>query len=150
MDAALHCREPAGDAPSAVVTATVLLVRHAVHDRLGRRLRGASAIYSSPAERARQTAAPIAAASGLEALVDPALDEIDFGAWTGARFDDLADDPSWQGWNNARDAHRPPGGESMQETQHRMAAWLAAVGACHEDGTVVAVGAASCTVSTRP
>ncbi len=147
------------------MTTTVLLVRHASHDRLGRvlcgRMEGVSlsaaglaeavrlaaglraerpaAVYSSPAGRARQTAEPIAVACGLPVLVDAGLDEIEFGEWTGAAFSDLAGDPRWQAWNERRAANRPPGGESMQEVQARLADWLRRVRRNHPGATVVAV-----------
>src|SRR5689334_10155956 len=44
------------------------------------------ALFTSPLERARETAAPIAAAVGLKAKVDKGLLECDFGDWTGAEL----------------------------------------------------------------
>ena len=44
---------------------------------------GITAIYSSPLERALETAAPLAQLTGIAVQVDPALNEIDFGTWTG-------------------------------------------------------------------
>lgn len=83
----------------------------ALGERLSRE--SISTIYSSPRLRARATAEAIADRLGLEVEVDCALDEIDFGAWTGTSFDELADDPSWRRWNEARATACPPGGETM-------------------------------------
>src|ERR1019366_410907 len=43
----------------------------------------AAAVYASPLERARETAAPIAAQLGKRVHVDRGLLECDFGEWTG-------------------------------------------------------------------
>ena len=48
-----------------------------------------------------------------------ALDEIDFGPWTGQRFVDLDGTPTWDRWNSARATARVPGGESMSEAVAR-------------------------------
>ena len=53
-----------------------------------------AAVVSGPLERARETAAPLAARCGLEVSVDPDLDEIDFGEWTGMAFDALQPCPN--------------------------------------------------------
>ena len=47
------------------------------------------AIYASPLERARETAAPIAAALGLRTKIDKGLLECEFGDWTGAELSKL-------------------------------------------------------------
>jgi probable phosphoglycerate mutase len=78
-----------------------------------------AALHTSPSERCRETAAHLAQRLGLEAEVGEALDEIDFGTWTGRSFAELAGDPLWHEWNTQRDAARAPGGESMRETQAR-------------------------------
>jgi broad specificity phosphatase PhoE len=123
-----------------------LLVRHAVHDvvdrtlvgrsdgvslseaghaqasKLADKLRalGVSHVQSSPRERALQTAKPIADGSGVPVDICDVLDEVDFGAWSGRRFDDLAHDDAWQLWNERRDLGRAPGGESMSDVQARI------------------------------
>jgi broad specificity phosphatase PhoE len=145
--------------------ALFLLVRHAAHDLLDRLLAGRmdgvplsaagrqqaaelasrlsrlklTAVHSSPRLRARETAAPIAALAGLPVEVCPALDEVDFGEWTGRSFGDLASDPAWRRWNEERGASRPPGGESMAEAQQRLLAHIAAAHARSPDGRTVMV-----------
>ncbi|HEY0421567.1 MAG TPA: histidine phosphatase family protein, partial [Acetobacteraceae bacterium] len=81
----------------------------------------------------------IAQATSLAAQPCDALSEIDFGAWTGARFADLAGDPAWSRWNAARAEACPPGGESMQQAQARVVAGIQRMQADHPHGTVVAV-----------
>ncbi|MEH3147121.1 MAG: histidine phosphatase family protein [Methylobacterium frigidaeris] len=88
---------------------------------------GAAAVLTSPQPRSRATAEPVAAALGLDAEVADALDEIDFGTWTGRSFADLADDPGWRAWNDRRGSTRPPGGESMAEAQERIVGLLGAL-----------------------
>lgn len=76
---------------------------------------GFAAVLSSPRERAIETARAVAG----EPVPMPELDEIDFGAWTGRRIDDLADDPTWRNWNSFRSATRIPAGENMLAVQAR-------------------------------
>lgn len=148
------------------MTTTVFLVRHGSHDRLGKVLCGRmdgvtlsetgrrdaerlagrlagenlAALYTSPLARTQETAGPIAAACGLEAVEDADLVEIDFGAWTGKPFEELHDDPAWARWNAARAMARPPGGESMVEVQARLRRWLDRVRLVHPEQRVAAVG----------
>jgi probable phosphoglycerate mutase len=143
----------------------VFFVRHGTHDLLGRMLCGRmpglalnrageeqaervagrlareriAAVYASPLERARETAAPIARAFGLETRIAEALNEIDFGDWTGVPFRDLEHDPQWHRWNEARGRHCPPNGETMQQAQSRVVVWLSAVVERHPDAAIVAV-----------
>ena len=147
------------------MTTTVFLVRHGTHGVLGRMLCGRipalalapdgrreaaavgrrlsehapRALYASPLQRAQETAAIIGDATGLVAQTTGALDEIEFGAWTGRDFADLRNDPAWERWNQARSHHRPPGGETMLEVQTRVAAWLSTVMATHPEAAIVAV-----------
>jgi len=103
-------------------------------ERAGSRLGTGGAIWSSPRLRTRQTADIIAA--GQPVMVDAALDEIDFGAWSGRSFDELAPASDWQRWNAVRSTARPPGGESFADVAARMESWLAARAG---GGTVTAV-----------
>ena len=47
------------------------------------RLKAVAAVYSSPLERARETAEPIAQRRGLEIRIEPGLIECEIGEWTG-------------------------------------------------------------------
>lgn len=140
-----------------------LLVRHAAHDWLGRgiagrlpgvglnaqglgeaaglaprlRDRGVRAIYSSPQQRAQETAAPTAAALALHVQVDDALAEIDFGEWTGRTFDELeADAQRWRTWCERRSVAAAPGGEAFAAVQGRIMGRLRALCELHPQEAV--------------
>lgn len=97
------------------------------------------AVYSSPRERAFYTAREIAEPHELTANVLDALDEVDFGEWTGRSFDELEGDPLWDAWNAERSTARPPEGESMGEAVDRAMAGLSGLAERHADGLVAAV-----------
>ena len=126
---------------------TLVLVRHGAHDWLGRGIAGRmpgvvlnadgvaqaerlverlsqralAAIYSSPIERARQTAAPLAQARGLAVAIDDAFSEIDFGDWTGRTFAELdADSDRWRTWCERKSIAAAPGGEAFTAVQRRV------------------------------
>ena len=65
--------------------------------------------------------------SGSRPRCAPALDEIDFGAFTGRAFAELGGDPDWARWNAERATARCPGGETMDEAVERAARYLAAL-----------------------
>ncbi len=90
-------------------------------DLAGRQL---AAVVASPLERAQETAAPIAARHGLTVAIDPGLNEVAFGQWTGAGFGDLASRADWQAFNSFRSMAPVPGGESMLDAQARAVATL--------------------------
>ncbi len=77
-------------------------------------------IVSSPERRALETAAAIARATSCKIEVSYALDEIDYGSWTGRTFADLERDASYREWIIARATAHPPGGETMQDVQDRI------------------------------
>ncbi|MDT8757687.1 histidine phosphatase family protein [Sphingomonas psychrotolerans] len=131
------------------MTVTIHLVRHGTHAEVGRVLSGRSEIaldtrgcgevqalvdvvsglpirslHTSPRRRARETIAPLAARLGLDVHITPALDEVDFGGFTGRSFAELDGDPAWQKWNAERNEARCPGGETMAEAAVRAAAYL--------------------------
>lgn len=92
-------------------------------DALARRLAGTglAAIHASPRRRTQETAAAVAQVTGLPVQPAPALDEINFGAFTGRSFGELDGDADWQRWNAERATARCPGGETMAEAVAR--AW---------------------------
>ena len=94
-----------------------------------------SAIYSSPRRRCIQTAGAIAAASG--SAVMPALDELDFGSFSGRSFDELQDDPQWRLWNAERGTARCPDGETMGEAVARGMTFLHSQ--THDEGALLCV-----------
>jgi probable phosphomutase (TIGR03848 family) len=108
---------------------------------LSDRLRDAPlhAVYSSPLERALETAEAIATPHQLTPYIEPGLNEIDFGEWTGRTIEDLQQLPRWRAFNERRSATRIPGGELMLEVQARMIATIDSLRERHPWGTVLAV-----------
>ena len=97
------------------------------------------AVYTSPLERTRQTAAPIAAATGRRAKVDRGLIECDFGEWTGEKLSSLMKRPEWATVQRAPSSFRFPGGESFVEMQLRIVSTIERLRAAHPGGTIVCV-----------
>ncbi len=136
------------------------LVRHASTDGVGRVLSGrtptplnaageaeaarlaqsfaginAQALLSSPQARTLQTARAIGGVTGLPVQQEAALDEVDFGLWTGQPFALLDGRPDWTLWNTHRSLAPPPGTETMLQVQARAARLLAQ----HSGGAVILV-----------
>jgi probable phosphoglycerate mutase len=78
-----------------------------------------AAVYSSPLERARETAAPIAAAGRLTVQTASALTEVNYGDWTGREIKELVETTEWRLLQVRPSAVRFPHGESLREVQHR-------------------------------
>ncbi len=97
------------------------------------------AVYSSPLERAKETAAPIAAALGLRTKVVRGLFECDFGDWTGEELKKLMKLPEWQTVQRSPSSFRFPNGESFTEMQARMVGTIEKLCADHRGGTIVCV-----------
>ena len=101
--------------------------------------RGITRIYSSPLERALETAAPIAKALDLKVEVRDALGEVRAGKWTGRRVDELEHDPLWRRFQAFPSGSRAPGGESLAEVQARIVTELECLQARHPEETVAVV-----------
>lgn len=97
------------------------------------------AVYASPLERARETAAPIARARGLKVTIEKGLLECDFGAWTGAELKALAKLPEWATVQRYPSGFRFPDGESFVEMSARICATAVKLRDRHPGGVVVAV-----------
>jgi probable phosphoglycerate mutase len=97
------------------------------------------AVYSSPLERARETAAPIAKTRDLKVHVDKGLLECDFGEWTGAELKKLMKLPEWSTVLRAPSTFRFPDGESFTEMQSRMVTTIDRLRAAYTGGVVVCV-----------
>jgi ribonuclease H / adenosylcobalamin/alpha-ribazole phosphatase len=143
---------------------TILLVRHGMCDPVGRLIAGRmpgvrlnaqglhqsrvlgralahlpiAAVYSSPLERALETAEPLARTLGMGVRRAPGLVELDFGEWTGRSLAELESDPRWTDWNERRATARIPDGESMAEVIARAAAWVDEIRRAHTGSLVVA------------
>lgn len=147
------------------MTTTFFLVRHAAHERVGAMLCGRipgvtlgpqgrdqarrlaerfaretiASVQTSPLERARETAEPIASQADCALELNDAIVEIDFGAWSGRTFDDLSRDPGWTQWNAARGVGRPPGGETMLGAQARIVSAMERLREAYRERSVVLV-----------
>ena len=98
-----------------------------------------AAIYSSPLERARETAMPIARARKMPIRIERGLLECDFGDWTGEKLTRLSKLPEWDVVQRHPSAFRFPGGESFTELQARISGTLARLVAQHPGRVIVAV-----------
>jgi len=98
-----------------------------------------AAVYASPLERTRQTAAPIGRATGQRVRTAKGLLECDFGTWTGQSLARLRKLPEWSTVQTAPSRFRFPGGESFAEMQLRIWNEIERLVALHPGGTVVAV-----------
>jgi probable phosphoglycerate mutase len=92
-----------------------------------------AAVYSSPLERAVETATFIATAQQLPVSIASGLNEIDFGDWTGKSLEELNDLPDWKRFNGARGSTRIPGGETMGEVLIRAMSDVDRIAAAHSE-----------------
>ena len=144
---------------------TLLLVRHGHTDVAGKRLTGwqrgvhmnargrreaerlverlegvpIDAIWTSPLERCRETAAPLARDRGLSPIVHRELIEVNYGDWTGRSIAQLRRTRLWRSVMHAPSTVRFPGGESMLEVQARMVDAAMNLVEAHPGGIVMAV-----------
>ena len=102
-------------------------------------LKKVDAVYASPLERTRETAAPIGRALKQRVKIDKGLLEADFGTWTGKKLKDLMKKPEWRTVQRYPSGFRFPDGESFAEMQTRITGALAAIAERHRGGVVVAV-----------
>jgi broad specificity phosphatase PhoE len=143
----------------------VLLIRHAQTDAVGAWLAGRrhdvalnqtgraqaerlrarlsavdiGAIYSSPLQRAIETAGPLASERGLRVEPFMELEEVDFGSWSGEPFDTLGRDERWVRFNRTRSMAPTAGGERAIDTQARIVRALDAGRARHPNQTIAFV-----------
>jgi probable phosphomutase (TIGR03848 family) len=143
----------------------ILLIRHALTDSVGKRLSGRSrglslnaegreqaqalaeritglpiaAIYSSPLERALETAEPIAKLLDIPCFTSEDFVEIDFGKWTNYTLDELKEDPLFERFNSFRSVTRPPDGELMLEAQSRIVKGIEKLHAQHQNKTIAVI-----------
>lgn len=113
---------------------------------LAEHFRGLSvaAVYASPLERARETAAPIARALGLKVVLERGLLECDFGSWTGAELAKLRRLPEWKAVQRHPSGFRFPHGESFSELSLRLSETMRTLSERHPGDVVVAVSHADC------
>lgn len=77
-------------------------------------------VYVSPMKRAAETAQLLF--PGVQPIVVPGLEEMDFGAFEGKRFRDLADDPAYRAWVEGNCTAPCPGGEGREDFSRRVCA----------------------------
>lgn len=114
---------------------------HAQAERLAEMLAAyrIDVLYSSPLERALQTAAPIARRFGLSVQPCAAIGELQLGDWTGRSFESLSTDARFVRFNTFRSVTRIPGGEALIEVQSRVLEALLSWRAEHGASCVAAV-----------
>lgn len=92
--------------------------------RLGARLAADphDTLFSSDLSRAQQTAAPVAAAWGLQPVLVPGLREQRFGEWEGLDFPRIQERYAelWPRWLEQSADFAVPGGESLQQFHSRV------------------------------
>lgn len=137
---------------------TILLIRHAENNyvsgqRLAGRLPGVhlnekgyiqtqnlvarlqklpiKAIYSSPLERAIETAEPIGQALNLEVSIRQGLNEVDYGDWQGKTLKSLSRRKLWRTVQAFPSRMRFPGGESFADAQWRVSQELEKIARSH-------------------
>ncbi len=143
----------------------LLLVRHALNDWVGKRVAGwtpgislnkegrkqaarlaewlapvpLEAIYSSPLERALETAEPIAKSHGLEVKIRERLGETRYGELTGQAIEDVLKTDMWAKFRAYPSKTRFPGAETIYEVQVRVVAELEEILQTHSDGNTAVV-----------
>lgn len=141
---------------------TILLIRHATNALVGKSLAGRmagvslseegkrqattlaerlqhlpiKALYSSPLERAVETADPLAKKLELPVEVRNEFTEFDFGNWTGKTIEELRGQESFRLFNEFRSVTPAPGGELMLTAQARMVAGLQLLSGQHQGETI--------------
>lgn len=96
-------------------------------------------IYTSPLERARETAEPLARTRNLSILTCEAAIEVDFGDWSGKTWRELDSLPQWRRFNTLRSSTPAPGGELMLDVQARIVRELESMRRRHPDQQVALV-----------
>lgn len=102
---------------------------------------GVTAVVSSGMLRARDTAAPVAAACGVPHLIEPDLHERRVGAMSGTSFS--SEGGPWpqtiDHWEAGNTAFTTPGAESFDDLRRRLVPAFDRVAAAHPGGRVVVV-----------
>jgi alpha-ribazole phosphatase len=99
------------------------------------------AVYSSPLSRAVATASAVSESHGLAPALREDLSEIDFGAFEGRTFDEIAaSDPDlYAKWMHEPAGVRFPGGESFDDLRGRVTSEIGRIRRKHRGGSVAVV-----------
>jgi probable phosphoglycerate mutase len=97
------------------------------------------AIYSSPLERAVETAEPLAQALGLPIQMAPGVIELEYGDWQGKTLKQLGRRKLWKTVQEKPSEMRFPNGESFIEVQTRTAQEIERIASAHEEQDLVAI-----------
>jgi len=124
---------------------SILLIRHGENDVMKNRLAGRlpgthlneagreqaftlasvleniplQAIYSSPLERAIETAQPVAIPRNIAIQISPNLNELNYGSWEGKTYKQLMRLSLWKQLKKDPSSVRFPDGECLQEVKQR-------------------------------
>jgi broad specificity phosphatase PhoE len=100
-------------------------------------------IYSSPCVSSRQTADALAEQSGARVRIDADLRNLDHGLWEGKRFDELKQTQPrvYRLWADHPENVSPPGGETLEDAEDRVAKFLGRLFRRTKAGTVAVVAA---------
>lgn len=103
---------------------------------------GLDAVWVSPLGRARDTAKPVAAATGLAPRVDERLVELDFGEGEGLTGREMSErfPEARQAFNADPVVHHLPGGEDPVRATERAKTCLADIVAAYPEGRVLVIG----------
>ncbi len=80
------------------------------------------AIVRSPLLRCERTVEPLAAALGVNPVVDERISEVDYGSWTGRKIGELVKEPLWAVVQQQPSAAVFPEGEGLAAVQARAVA----------------------------
>ncbi|HWQ05114.1 MAG TPA: histidine phosphatase family protein [Longilinea sp.] len=97
-----------------------------------------TAIYSSPMDRALETAAPLAANHSLEVSVHPGLIEVDYGRLQGRTYKQLKRLKIWKLVHEQPSAVTFPEGESLSGVMKRIVAALDGLACQYGDHSLIA------------
>ena len=98
-----------------------------------------TAVYSSPLERTRETAAVVARSHGLRVRVDRDLGEVEYGDWTDRPLSRLRRLSAWRVVQRTPSRMAFPGGGTIRGAQARAVDATERLAAAHPGGTLVLV-----------
>jgi probable phosphoglycerate mutase len=98
-----------------------------------------AAVYSSPLERAVETAEAVAAPHQLRVQIEEGVGEVRYGEWEGGDLKELSKHELWPGVQFYPSGTRFPGGETLGEVQMRAIATLDRLRAQHSKEVIAVV-----------